>query len=106
MKTVELGLCETSVFHKMALHKVAKYFKKSTFKCSRVSWNVIFTVYCDVNKERNHVFFKVRPPGCVCTVHNERNANRPAQLYCCDSERNYIFRLRKVAIIRLCISEF
>jgi len=48
---------------------------------------------------------KVRHFPCLCGMHNEGNAVDNAQFYSIDHDSGYMFRLCKVAFIRLLISE-
>ena len=50
-------------------------------------------------------FFKVWHFRCACRMHNEGNATGNAQLYCVYCDSSYMFRLCKVAVIRLVMSE-
>jgi len=58
-----------------------------------------------LTNEKNKVIFESVASPCASRIHNERNIAVIAEIYCSDFEGSYMFRLRKVAIIGLCISE-
>jgi len=58
-----------------------------------------------LTNEKNKVIFQSVASLCASKKHNERNIAAIAEIYCSDYDGSYMFRLRKVAIIRLCISD-